>query len=96
MDNFGNLIVRRPTFSYEIPNTFFDMSGARASQLRNYRDLLILFDFTAEGNAIEKPDLTQIVKRDSGFFILFFSFCKRDVYFSCGFNPSFKENWRIR
>lgn len=21
---------------------------------------------------------------------------KRDVYFSCGFNPSFKESWRIK
>lgn len=40
--------------------------------------MLILFDFTAEGNAIEKPDLTQIVKRDSVFFfiILFFHFVR--------------------
>lgn len=60
--------------------------------------MLILFDFTAEGNAIEKPDLTQIVKRDSVFFIYYFifSFCETDVYFSCGFNPFFKENRGIK
>lgn len=50
------------------------LTNNKSPFLRNYCDLQILFDFTVEGNAIEKLDLTQIVKRDSVVFFFFFLF----------------------
>lgn len=46
----------------------------------------MLFDFTAESNAVEKPDLTQTVKRESvcwGFLAFFFPFfSEREMFIS--------------
>lgn len=59
------------------------LTNNKSPFLRNYCDLQILFDFTVEGNAIEKLDLTQIVKMDSVVFFFFsFFFFARKMFIS--------------